>query len=138
MDTINILGVFPRKLDFRRISKMPGKPYPTDVLEQAQSVLDAWNQIGDGLAYGSVTAATLGADMTQAASIASQINTLEAQITDLRNQRDAINTTLWDKLKRVRNGVKATYGDDSSQYEMIGGTRLSERKSPTRKAKPAA
>jgi len=31
--------------------------------------------------------------------------------------------------------MKAIYGDDSSQYEMIGGTRLSERKSPARKAK---
>jgi hypothetical protein len=40
---------------------------------------------------------------------------------------------MWDKVKRVRAGVKANYGDDSSQYEMVGGTRLSERKSPTRR-----
>lgn len=58
---------------------------------------------------------------------------LEAQLTDKRNQRDALYTSIWDKVKRVRNGVKAIYGDDSSQYEMIGGTRLSERKTPTRK-----
>ena len=32
------------------------------------------------------------------------------------------------------NGVKANYEDDSSQSEMVGGTRLSERKSPTRRA----
>ncbi len=31
-------------------------------------------------------------------------------------------------------GVKAIYGDDSSQYEMVGGTRLSERKTYARKA----
>lgn len=31
---------------------------------------------------------------------------------------------LWDKVKRVRNSVKANYGDDSSQYEMVGGMRL--------------
>jgi hypothetical protein len=40
---------------------------------------------------------------------------------------------MWDKVKRVRAGVKANYGDDSSQYEMVGGTRLSERKPPTRR-----
>jgi hypothetical protein len=31
-------------------------------------------------------------------------------------------------VQRVRNGVKANYGDYSSQYEMVGGTRASERK----------
>ena len=35
---------------------------------------------------------------------------------------------MWDKVKRVRAGVKANYGDDSQQFEMIGGTRTSERK----------
>jgi hypothetical protein len=66
------------------------------------------------------------------------VNALEAQITNMRNQRDTLYMELWDKLKRVRNGVKANYGDDSSQYEMVGGTRRSERKSPVRKAKTAA
>jgi len=55
-------------------------------------------------------------------------------LTDKRNQRDATNTALWDKVKRARNGIKANYGDDSSQYEMVGGTRASERKPRTRKA----
>ena len=117
---------------------MTKKPYPTDVVEQAQSVLDAWNQIADGASYGTVTPATLSADITQAAPLLSQMNALESQLTNLRNQRDTLYAELWDKVKRVRSGVKANYGDDSSQYEMVGGTRLSERKSPVRKAKPAA
>lgn len=33
---------------------MPGKPYPTDVLEQIQSVLDAMNQINETMTIGSV------------------------------------------------------------------------------------
>ncbi len=114
---------------------MPKKLYPTDVLEQAQSVLAAWNQIDDDLTYGTVTNATLSAVITRSSGLLSQMDMLEAQLTDLRNQRDAVYQELWDKVKRVRNGVKANYGDDSSQYEMVGGTRLSERKSPTRKAK---
>jgi hypothetical protein len=115
---------------------MPGKP-PTNVLEQAQTVLDAWNHIDDGVSIGIVTPTTLAADITQANQLASQMNTLEVQMTNLRNQRDELNRALWDKVKRVRNGIKAHYGDDSSQYEMIGGTRVSDRKPPTRKAKPA-
>ena len=61
----------------------------------------------------------------------------DAQITDLRNKRDVIYDRLWDKTKRVRNAVKGLYGDDSSEYEMVGGKRISERKPPVRKPKTA-
>jgi hypothetical protein len=40
-------------------------------------------------------------------------------------------------LLRRRQAVKAAYGADSSEYEMTGGTRASERKRPTRKPKQA-
>jgi len=53
-------------------------------------------------------------------------------------ERDALLGATWDKVKRVRASVKGLYGDDSSEYDMVGGTRKSERKTPTRKAKPAA
>jgi hypothetical protein len=36
-------------------------------------------------------------------------------------------------VKRVRSAIKGVYGDDSTQYEMVGGTRMSERKPRTRK-----
>jgi len=117
---------------------MPNKLYPTDVLEQAQSVLDALIQIDATMSVGGVSSATLSIDIATATQLVSQMNTLEAQLTNLRNERDTRYTELWDKLKRVRNGVKANYGDDSSQYEMVGGTRRSERKAPVRKAKTAA
>ena len=132
-----ILGC-SQKLRIQEVVNMPAKPYPTDVLEQAQSVLDAMNQIDSGMNIGSVNNATLSADITQANQLVSQMNALEAQLTNMRNQRDTLYAALWDKVKRVRSGVKANYGDDSSQYEMVGGTRLSERKSPTRKTTTTA
>ena len=58
---------------------------------------------------------------------------METELTDKRNQRDDVCVTLWDQVKRARSGMKAIYGDDSSQYEMIGGTRVSDRKAPVRK-----
>ncbi len=114
---------------------MPNKLYPTDVLQQAQTTLNAWNQISDKLTFGTLAPAALVADITAATTLEADMVKLEAQLTDKRNQRDALYTGIWDKVKRVRAGVKANYGDDSSQYEMIGGTRLSERKAPTRKVK---
>jgi hypothetical protein len=54
-------------------------------------------------------------------------------LTDLRAQRDELLQSIWKKVKRVRAGVKANFGDDSAEYKMVGGTRLSERKPHIRK-----
>jgi hypothetical protein len=116
---------------------MPGKTYHPDVLEQARAISEAWKQINPSLAIGELTQAALSADLDQVTPIAAQIVALETQLTDLRNQRDALYVGLWDKVKRARNGFKAIYGDDSSQYEMAGGTRVSDRKARTRKAAPS-
>lgn len=113
---------------------MSNKLHPTDVTEQAQSVFNAWNQIDATQTFGELTPAMLSAGITQAVSYQSQMDALETQLTNVRNLRDANNQTLWDNVKRVRNSVKGIYGDDSSEYEMVGGTRLSERKPPKRKA----
>lgn len=116
---------------------MPGKSYPRDILKQARDVSGAWTQISSTLAFGSLNAAALTADITALTTLQAQIGSLETQLTDLRNKREALNLNLWDKVKRIRAGVKANYGDDSSQFEMVGGTRTSDRKSPTRKTTPA-
>ena len=49
----------------------------------------------------------------------------------LDRETGAIN--LWDKVKRVRSFLKGVFGDDSSQYEMVGGIRVSEWKFRIRK-----
>src|SRR5512133_4327790 len=113
---------------------MASKPYPLDVVKQAQDVLSAWNQMGTTAAtVGTLTPALLTTDVTAATALEAEMSRLEAQLTDRRNQRDALYASIWDKVKRVRSGIKGIFGDDSSQYEMVGGTRLSERKSPARR-----
>jgi hypothetical protein len=57
---------------------------------------------------------------------------IDESITDLRNQREASNQELWDMVKRVHAGVKASFGDDSSQFEMVSGTHVSDRKTARR------
>lgn len=116
---------------------MPGKPYPTDVLDQALSVLDAWKQINEDMTFGDLTVAMLENDLNASRPIEEDLVNLETRMTDVRNQRDTLYAGIWEKLKRVRAGVKANYGDDSSQYEMVGGTRKSERKPATRKTPPS-
>jgi len=94
-------------------------------------------QIDAGFKVGDISLAALENATNMALVNQEKINTVEAQLTDLRNERGALNTTLWDTLKRLRAGIKAAYGDDSSQYEMLGGTRRSERKKAVRKAPSA-
>ncbi len=113
---------------------MSKKYFPPDVTTQAQEVIVGWNQVNAALAFGTLNVAALTADITSASVLESEISLLEIQLAERRNQRDLVYNSMWDKVKRVRAGVKANYGDDSQQYEMVGGTRTSERKSPTRKA----
>ncbi len=107
------------------------RKFPTNVLEQAQKVLDAWNQISTTLAFGTLNVAALTGDITAAKTLETDISKLERQLEDKRNQREAIYTSMWDKVKRVRSGVKSNFGDDSYQYDLIGGTRTSDRKPRT-------
>lgn len=107
--------------------------FPTDVFDQAKRVLDAWNQIDNQLTFGKLDIAALVMEINQARGVDEQITSLKNQLTDLRNQRQHLSLSTWDKIKRVRASIKGIYGDDSSQYEMVGGTRLSERKSSARK-----
>ena len=107
--------------------------YPPDVSSQASSILEAWKQIDPTLKFGTLDVAALKADIDQGKDLQAEIDGLAAHYTDLRNQRDALLSATWDKVKRVRASVKGLYGDDSSEYEMVGGTRRSERKSPVRK-----
>ena len=113
---------------------MSKRLYPTNVIKQAQDVLGGWNQITPVPAFGTLTTTILNTDVSAAAALEAQIMTLEKQLADKRNLRDSQFSALWDKVKRVRSAVKGTYGDDSSQYEMVGGTRLSDRKPSRRKS----
>jgi hypothetical protein len=107
---------------------MPSKFYPSDIVERARAGLEAWRSIDPSLAIGEMDIAALEAGIAEIGSVYSQIDALEANLIDLRNQRDDLGVALWDKLKRLHAGVRAIYGDDSSEYEMVGGTRLSDRK----------
>lgn len=58
---------------------------------------------------------------------------LAAQMDDSSNRFDTQDALMNDWNRRVLSAVEAQYGPDSSEYEMCGGTRTSERKKPTRK-----
>lgn len=117
---------------------MPTKNFPTDTFEQATMVLAACKQIDPTLNVGNASLAAFGTQLDQAESIQAQIAELELQLIDLRVRRDDQLAAIWEVVKRARATIKGIYGDDSSQYEMMGGTRMSERKKNQRRAGNAA
>jgi len=114
---------------------MPNKLFPSDVIAQAQDVLAGWAQIGPTVSFGTLTSALLTTDVSAYGPLDADINKLEKQLADKRNQRELLCLAIWDKVKRVRASARGIYGDDSTQYELVGGTRLSDRKSPVRKVR---
>ena len=71
------------------------------------------------------------------------VNDLNTQIEDLRHQlnglldkRDDAAITLSGYNTRALSAIRGIFGPDSAEYDQAGGTRTSERKTPTR-ATPA-
>jgi hypothetical protein len=113
------------------------KKIPSDVLDQAIAVQDAWARIDEGLTFSTLNMSALVMDINGLRSVELSLVSLENQMMEMRNQRDAVNESLWDKIKRMRSGIKGLYGDDSPQYKLIGGTRMSERKTSRRRTAAA-
>jgi hypothetical protein len=113
---------------------MSNKKYPKDILKQTQTAVEAWKRVDPAFKVGDLTPDQLTAGLAKAASIQAEIDSLETRLTELRNQRDDTFNWFWDALKRLRSAIKGIYGDNSTQYEMIGGKRLADRKPVARKA----
>lgn len=107
---------------------MGKKLYPSNVLKDAIRIQEAWKLIDEELAFGSLNIAGLVIDINGIYQTQHDLAALESQLTEVRNRRDELYLSAWDRVKRVRAGIKGMYGDDSSEYELVGGTRRSDRK----------
>ena len=103
------------------------KQSPTNTREQAIEIREAWKNIDPGRVYG-IALRDLKDGIEALDEVEVRIARLEAQLTDARNMRYERRYAVWDMVKRARRATQAQHGDDSSEYEMFGGTRMSERK----------
>ena len=67
---------------------MSKKLFPTDVLHQAKSVLNAWGQIDEQVAFGTVNIGLLRMALQRSNGIDETLTDLENKLTNLRNPRD--------------------------------------------------
>ena len=102
--------------------------------DKAKTRLASIKSIDKSLDLGSdITVAKYEAEVNKFADDLNAYNTALSTIDDLYNTCIAQIDVLKDWNERVLIGVAAKYGKNSSQYEMAGGTKKSERKKPTPK-----
>lgn len=67
-------------------------------------------------------------DITDPEALLARYNQMSSEIDQLLNEIEAGEARAADKSRRILAATEAPYGADSSEYEMVGGTRTSERK----------
>ena len=73
----------------------------------------------------------LGAQLTDARARTIELNKQWRQAVDAER---ALERAAFDFVTRTRSAVRAAFGPDSAEYQLVGGTRRSERKRRTRRA----
>jgi hypothetical protein len=110
-------------------------------LKRTSAVLDAARKRLSGL-KGISPQANLGTNLTEAIytakidSVSARLNAYNQKLAELdqdQNDLQQEEAELNDLNRRFLSAGEATYGPDSNEYEMLGGTRKSERKKATKK-----
>ena len=104
------------------------------VLSDATAAVTVWKANPD-FGLGTLALADLEGALAALQTAQAVVEAKRIEMTGLLDQRDDKALALSDLVTRVRSGFRAVYGPDSPQYEQAGGTRLSERKRPTRQPK---
>jgi len=109
------------------------------VLETARQRLAGLKAIVPPPNMGALTIEGFEADVKQYGDTQASYNLQLATLDDDTNQLDDLEQRLNDLNQRVLAAIKAQYGPDSSEFELVGGVRRSDRKKPARTTKtPAA
>jgi len=111
-------------------------------LKRTSAVLEAARKRLSGL-KGITPKADFGPNLTETIytakidSVAARLAAYNQKLAELdqdQNDLQAEEAELNDLNRRFLSAGEATYGPDSNEYEMLGGTRKSERKKPTKKS----
>ncbi len=102
-------------------------------IKTARSILAGMAKFATPLG-GDITADKLQNTVNALQSRIDGITGLKKQLIDQQNERDRIAGELGEMNRRVRAQVVAQFGDDSTEKELVGLKRASERRRPRLKA----
>jgi hypothetical protein len=96
-------------------------------------------QQGSEVEYGSTTnpcnKTLVKAKILSYDDVQTKLNAKLSEADEIRNTLIAVEKEIESLYKRTLTGAISKFGEDSSEVEMLGGTRKSERKRPVRKPK---
>lgn len=111
------------------------KLFRVPALEKGNTRLAAIKSIASDLDLGNgLTVENYQVEVQKTKEAVDRYNTILSTIDDLYNNAQERVKMLSDWNERMLSGVASKYGKNSSEYEMAGGVRKSERKKPTKKA----
>ena len=105
------------------------------IIDKAQSRQAALLSISSQLDFGKdLTTAAYGQLIDETRESLRAYNTLLSEIDHAYNTFQTLEKSLADMAERMLTGVATQFGKNSSEYEMAGGTRKSERRRAKRPA----
>lgn len=108
-----------------------------NALADAEQVARVWGE-NTSFAMSDVTLAQLRAMIEELRASSSTLEDLRTRLTAAINDTNGRADALSAVVTRARGGFRSFFGPDSTQYEQVGGTRLSDRKRPARKSKTSS
>lgn len=107
------------------------------ILQEAVGVKAVWEKNPD-FTLGTIGFAEFLTVLNATVELDQAHATRDVELSGMRDNRDDKARELRGLITRFRSGMRAHYGPDSAEYSQSGGTRLSARKPPSRKAKAAS
>lgn len=97
-------------------------------VQELRYILEGWQQIDASLKVGSIALPDVQTQLDSFLKLNNEITSIEITLAKLRNDRKTAQSQLQESRKRILSTIRGLYGDDSNEYEMVGGKRMSERK----------
>ncbi len=93
--------------------------FPRDTLEQAENVKTGWGEVGKKLMVPNLSVIKFENKLREAQQYVEKAEELKVQRANAIHERNIVLSELWDLTKRIRNAAKATFGDYSTELDML-------------------
>jgi len=103
------------------------------LLQEANEMKKALEKIDDRIPDG-LKAADMETKVTELEDVIDDLDAVNVERTRLVDRKGERAESLSDHIVQVRSAVKGIFGANSEEYDMVGGTRTSERKRHGKKA----
>lgn len=93
--------------------------FPRDIIAQAKTVKQGWRKVGKRLDVPNLSLQKFLNKLVEAQESVDKAEQLKLERAEAIQDRNKCLSELWDLTKRIRNAAKATFGDHSSELDLL-------------------